>query len=86
MPTFQIAVEDIQPVSVQVTDRELIVSLADGRTIMTPLAWYPRLVRATPDQRGHFELMPMGVHWPDLDEDLSVAGMLRGQPTMVRAS
>lgn len=57
---------------------ELIVTLADGRRIATPLEWYPRLRSATAAQRANFEIMPMGIHWPDIDEDLSVAGMLRG--------
>jgi Protein of unknown function (DUF2442) len=52
--------------------------LKDGRKITTPLWWYPRLLRATPQQRANYELSPFGVHWPEIDEDLSVAGMLRG--------
>jgi len=54
------------------------VRLADGREVITPLWWYPRLSNATPAQRNHVELMPDGVHWPDVDEDLSVRGMLAG--------
>ncbi len=79
MSTLEIDVGDIQPVSVAFTADELVVTLADGRRIATPLAWYPRLRDATPAQRDHFELMAMGIHWPELDEDLGVAGMLRGQ-------
>jgi hypothetical protein len=56
------------------------VTLADGRKIATPLAWYPRLRDASPAVRTRFELMPMGIHWPELDEDLGIAGMLRGRP------
>jgi hypothetical protein len=56
-----------------------VVTLADGREITTPLSWYPRLQRASAAQRMNYELMPMGIHWPDLDEDLGVAGMLRGR-------
>lgn len=65
---------------VRVTEDELIVPLVDGRTISVPLAWFPRLLHATPQQRGHFELLGDGdgIHWPDLDEDISVAGLLRG--------
>jgi Protein of unknown function (DUF2442) len=61
---------------------ELTVLLADGRKISVPLAWFPRLVHATPDQRQNFELLGggEGIHWPDIDEDLSVAGLLRGTP------
>jgi hypothetical protein len=65
--------------SVELTAGKLIVTLADGRKIATPLEWYPRLKGASPQQRANFELMPMGVHWPDLDEDLGVAGMLKGR-------
>jgi hypothetical protein len=65
--------------SVEFTATELVVTLADGRKIVMPLIWYPRLARATPKQRTNFEIMPMGIHWPDLDEDLSIAGMLKGQ-------
>jgi hypothetical protein len=66
------------PVSAEVTNDELIVHLADGRTIVTPLVWYTPLLAATPEQRKNFVLSPSGIHWPDLDEDLSVAGMLAG--------
>ena len=66
------------PVGVEVTEAELIVHLTDGRTIITPLVWYPPLLEATPAQREHFILGPAGIHWPDIDEDLSVAGMLAG--------
>ena len=54
------------------------MTLVDGRKIATPLAWYPRLREASPAARDHFELMAMGIHWPELDEDLGIAGMLRG--------
>jgi len=72
--------EDNTPatVSAEVTNDELIVRLADGRTIVTPLVWYAPLLAATPEQRNNFVLSPSGIHWPDLDEDLSVAGMLAG--------
>jgi hypothetical protein len=80
MSTLEIEVGDIRPVSVAFTTDELMVTLADGRKIATPLAWYPRLLNANSAAREHFELMPMGVHWPELDEDLGIAGMLRGRP------
>ena len=66
------------PVRVDVTDCELIVALADGRTISTPLVWYPTLLKASPEQRKNVVLGPTGIHWPEIDEDLSVAGMLSG--------
>jgi hypothetical protein len=55
------------------------VTLQDGRKIATPLAWYPRLKAATAQQRANYEIMPMGIHWPDLDEDLGIIGMLKGR-------
>ena len=57
------------------TASDLVVTLADGRKIATPLDWYPRLKRASAAQRANYEIMPMGIHWPDIDEDLSVAGV-----------
>lgn len=66
------------PLSVSFTESDLVVALADGRVISTPLAWYPTLMHATAEERGHAELGPFGVYWPDIDEDLSVAGMLAG--------
>jgi len=80
MSTLEIDVGDIRPVSVAFTADELVVTLADGRKIATPLAWYPRLRDANAAVRERFELMPMGIHWPDLDEDLGIASMLRGRP------
>jgi Protein of unknown function (DUF2442) len=64
---------------VSINEDELTVSLADGRRIAVPLAWFPRLLHATRGQRQNFELLGdgEGVHWPDIDEDLSVAGLLR---------
>jgi hypothetical protein len=66
--------------SVAVTEEALSVDLVDGRTIIVPLIWYPRLWHGTPEERGHFELFGDGayIHWPDLDEDLTVAGLLAG--------
>lgn len=63
-----------------VTDDELTVQLADGRTISVPLAWFPRLLHASPAARQNFRVIGngIGLHWPELDEDLSVDGLLRG--------
>ena len=68
--------------SVSSDDDTLSIDLMDGRTITVPLAWYPRLLKATPAQRGHWELAGggYGIHWPDIDEDLSTEGLLRGAP------
>jgi hypothetical protein len=69
-------------VSVELTEDELKVGLLDGRTIIVPLAWYPRLLHATPEQRTNWRLAGagFGIHWPDIDEDLSVEGLLRRAP------
>jgi hypothetical protein len=67
---------------VRVTEDEIIAHLADGRVISVPLAWSWRLSEATPKQRAHCRLIGsgQGVHWPDVDEDISVEGMLHGIP------
>ena len=69
-------------VGLEVTENDLIVSLADGRSLSVPIAWYPRLANATPEQRQNWKILGPGVgfHWPDVDEDLSVEGMLLGAP------
>ena len=77
MSTLEIDVGDLRASAVEFTASELVVTLGDGRRIATPLEWYPRLMTATPSQRANFEIMPMGIHWPEIDEDLSVAGMLK---------
>jgi len=79
MSTLEIDVGDLRARAVEFTAGELIVTLVDGRKIATPLDWYPRLKRASAAQRANYEIMPMGIRWPDIDEDLSVAGMLKGQ-------
>lgn len=67
---------------VQVTDEAITAFLADGRVISVPLAWSWRLSDATPEQRSHWQIIGdgHGVHWPDIDEDLSAEGMLHGIP------
>ncbi len=69
-------------VALKVTNDSIIAQLADGRTISVPLAWSWRLSEATPEQRSNFEIMGngQGIHWPDLDEDISAWGMLYGIP------
>jgi uncharacterized protein DUF2442 len=79
MSTLEIDVGDIRPRNVEFTASELVVTLVDGRKIATPLDWYPRLKSASAQQRANFEIMAMGIHWPDLDEDLGIAGMLKGR-------
>jgi hypothetical protein len=67
--------------SVSVSDDALVVDLADGRTITVPLAWFPRLTRGTPTERADWRLIAggEGIHWPRLDEDISVASLLEGR-------
>jgi hypothetical protein len=69
-------------IALEVTEDDIIAQLADGRTISVPLAWSWRLAKATPAQRRRFETIRAGegVHWPDLDEDISARGMLQGMP------
>jgi hypothetical protein len=67
------------PVGLKVTDEVLTVDLSDGRSLSVPLHWFPRLEHGTEAERGNFELSPFGIHWPDLDEDISVEGLLRGE-------
>jgi hypothetical protein len=69
-------------VDVRIDETSLSAHLADGRTITVPLAWYPRLLRASAEQRANWRIAGggFGIHWPDLDEDLSAQGLLRGAP------
>jgi hypothetical protein len=75
-------IADERVAGVRLKDDRLIVDLADGRTIAVPLAWYPRLADATPAQRACWEIVGggYGIHWRELDEDLSTEGLLRGAP------
>ena len=74
------------PKAVRFDDDTLWVSLSDGRTIAALLAWFPRLLEAAPAQRAMVELSKGGLHWDALDEDISVAGLLAGQPDVSRRS
>lgn len=67
--------------NVEFTDDDLIVSLIDGRKVTVPLVWFPRLSKATKSQLENFNILGdgEGIHWPDIDEDLSVAGLLQGK-------
>jgi hypothetical protein len=66
----------------RVSDDAISVDLFDGRTITVPLAWYPRLLHATPEQRANWKIAGAGygIHWPDIDEDLNTQGLLQGAP------
>lgn len=61
-------------------DDAMWLALSDGRTLGVPLVWFPRLLNATPDQREAVEITPFGLHWPDLDEDISIPALLAGKP------
>lgn len=75
-------VTDERVLDVRFDAHSVIVDLMDGRTISAPLAWYPRLSNASADQLAHWEKSGggFGIHWPDVDEDLSTEGLLRGAP------
>jgi hypothetical protein len=70
---------NISAKSVTFDDDSMWVELEDGRNLGVPLAWFPRLLHATPDQRGKYEISAGGLHWDELDEDISVAGLLAGR-------
>ncbi|MEN6332789.1 MAG: DUF2442 domain-containing protein [Phycisphaerales bacterium] len=73
--------QPVKALDVSVTEDTLTVDLADGRTLSVPLAWYPRLLHGTPQERRNWRLIGdgVGIHWPDLDEDISIEGMLLGR-------
>ncbi len=69
--------------AVRVTDDELVIDLVDGRTLSVPLSWYPRLAHGSRAERDNWRPIGRGegIHWPDLDEDISVEGLLAGRPS-----
>jgi hypothetical protein len=70
--------------AVRFDDDSMWVHLDDGRVMAVPLAWFPRLLAATLEQRARFELTPRGIHWEELDEDISTDGLLAGQDDLTR--
>ena len=70
--------------SVRFDDNSMWVDLADGRIIAVPLAWFPRILHATPKQREQVEISHSGLHWDELDEDISIAGLLAGVGDLTR--
>jgi hypothetical protein len=78
---------DERVADVETTEDELSVRLMDGRTISVPLVWYPRLLHATQEQRKKWQIAGSGygIHWEDIDEDLSIEGLLRGAPAPNRS-
>ncbi len=81
MSSSTVEIPEALALRVEVSEDTLSVELADGRTIAVPLAWYPRLTHATADERGHWRLIGSGrgIHWPGVDEDISVVNLLVGQ-------
>ncbi|MET4115246.1 hypothetical protein ABIB90_002251 [Bradyrhizobium sp. JR4.1] len=76
----------ISATSVRFDEHTMWVELSDGRTLGIPLAWFPRLLHATPDERTQVELSRVGLHWQALDEDISVAGLLAGRGDVTRST
>jgi uncharacterized protein DUF2442 len=83
MTTSSVATETAAAKNVRTTDRDLVVELRDGRVVSVPLTWYPRLAEGSSRERRRWELLGpgIGIHWPDLDEDISVEGLLQGLPS-----
>jgi len=83
MNTLTIEIRVAQIVDVHITNEALTVDLSDGRTVSVPLAWYPRLVHSTPTERNHWRLIGRGegIHFSDLDEDISVENIVAGMPS-----
>jgi len=81
--TLAIELRMVSAQNVQVTDDALIVDLSDGRTVSVPLAWFPRLLHGTLEERNKWRLIGEGegIHWPDLDEDISVENLILGKPS-----
>jgi hypothetical protein len=83
MTTLAIELRMVSAQNVKVTEDTLIVDLSDGRTLSVPLAWFPRLLHGTPEERNTWRLIGdgEGIHWPDLDEDISVENLILGKPS-----
>ena len=83
MSTSTVEIELPNAESVTVTDDTLSVDLSDGRTLSVPLAWFPRLFHASPKERNNWRLIGKGhgIHWEEIDEDISVEGLLAGKPS-----
>ncbi len=83
MSTLAVEIQVASLTNVSVTDEALTVDLTDGRTISVPLGWYPRLLHGTPAERVNWRFIGRGegIHWPDLDEDISAENIVLGQPS-----
>ena len=83
MNTLAVEIRVPEALSVSLTDDTLSVDLSDGRSISVPIAWFPRLLHSTEQERNNWRLIGkgQGIHWEDLDEDISVEGLLVGRPS-----
>ena len=83
MSTSAVELDIPDAIDVNVTEDTLIVELSDGRTIAVPLDWYPRLTHATEEEKANWRIIGggQGIHWEDIDEDISVEGLLAGKPS-----
>jgi len=83
MSTFQIDLKELRALNVAFSAEDLIIELADGRSLTIPLAWFPRLFHATPVERSNWRWIGggIGMHWPNLDEDISVEDLVLGRPS-----
>ena len=83
MSTSAVEIQIPNAESVTITDDALTVELSDGRSISVPLAWFPRLLHATPEERDHWRFIGKGhgIHWEDIDEDISIENLLAGNPS-----
>lgn len=88
MTTSALERTELNATGASVSDDALVVELADGRTISAPLAWYPRLLHATKPERDDLRLIGggRGIHWPDIEEDISVASVIAGRPSQEGAA
>ncbi len=79
-----LATKPVLATAVECTEHEIIVALSDGRSLSVPIVWFPRLANATPAERADYELLGNGegVHWTQVDEDISVSGLLAGKPSV----
>jgi hypothetical protein len=79
-----LAAKTVSAYHVECTHEEIVVSLSDGRRLSVPIVWFPRLANASPSEQANFELLGggEGIHWPQIDEDISVAGLLAGRPSV----
>ena len=83
MNTLAAEIQTVKGINVVTSEDTLTVELADGRSLSVPIAWYPRLLHGSQQERENWELIGAGegIHWPDLDEDISVEGLILGRPS-----